>query len=119
MTARLVASVANFVQMILYTGVVLYAPALALEATTGLSSMISVLVIGIICTFYSSIGGMKAVLATDVFQGILMFASLFSIIGVACYDFDGGIAEAWAIATKGGRLDFWKYSSSIHYIKYC
>ncbi|XP_043284489.1 putative sodium-dependent multivitamin transporter [Venturia canescens] len=110
MTARLVASLTNFVQMVLYTGVVLYAPALALEATTGLSSMMSVLVIGLICTFYSSIGGMKAVLATDVFQGVLMFASLFCIIGVAWYDFEGGFLEIWSKAGEGGRLEFLDFS---------
>ena len=101
--------------MILFTGVILYAPALALEATTGLSSMMSVLVIGLICTFYSSIGGIKAVLATDVFQGLLMFGSMFAMIGVAVSDFKGGFNEIWEIAGEGGRLDFWEYCQPVHY----
>lgn len=66
--ARLVASLAFSLQMILYMGIVLYAPALALEAVTGLSKTLSVLSIGLVCTFYSTIGGMKAVIITDVFQ---------------------------------------------------
>lgn len=65
---RLVASLAFSLQMILYMGIVLYAPALALEAVTGLSKTLSVLSIGLVCTFYSTIGGMKAVIITDVFQ---------------------------------------------------
>uniref|UniRef100_A0A1B0CNT7 Sodium-dependent multivitamin transporter n=1 Tax=Lutzomyia longipalpis TaxID=7200 RepID=A0A1B0CNT7_LUTLO len=80
---RLCASIAYSLQMILYMGIVLYAPALALEAVTGMSRVASVLSIGIVCTFYSTIGGMKAVLITDVFQSILMFAAVFSIIIVA------------------------------------
>jgi len=48
--------------MILYVGIVLYAPAIALEAVTGLSYYLSTVVIGVVCTFYSTIGGMKAVL---------------------------------------------------------
>ena len=54
--------------MILYMGIVLYAPALALEAVTGLPKTIAVVSIGLVCTFYSTIGGMKAVIITDVFQ---------------------------------------------------
>lgn len=108
-TCRRTASVANALQLILYTGVVLYAPSLALEATTGLSRTLSILFIGIICTFYSTIGGIKAVLITDVFQGILMFAALISILGVAAYELDGGLANVWSIAEKGQRIEFFDF----------
>jgi sodium-coupled monocarboxylate transporter 8/12 len=75
--ARLAASLAFSLQMILYMGIVVYAPALALEAVTGLSKTLSVLSIGLVCTFYSTIGGMKAVVVTDVFQvGQITFENL-------------------------------------------
>jgi sodium-coupled monocarboxylate transporter 8/12 len=54
--------------MILYIGIVLYAPAIALNAVTGLNKIVSIIAVGVVCTFYSTIGGMKAVLITDVFQ---------------------------------------------------
>ncbi|XP_051158287.1 putative sodium-dependent multivitamin transporter [Leptopilina boulardi] len=108
-TCRRMASVANALQLILYTGVVLYAPSLALEATTGLSRTLSILLIGIICTFYSTIGGIKAVLITDVFQGILMFAALIGIIGVAVYEVDGGFFNVWTISDKGQRIEFFDF----------
>ena len=38
------------------------------------------IMIGVVCTFYSALGGMKAVLMTDVFQSLLMFAAIFSVI---------------------------------------
>ena len=66
--ARLSASLAFSLQMVLYMGIVLYAPALALSAVTGLSFEGSVVGVGLVCTFYSTIGGMKAVLMTDLFQ---------------------------------------------------
>lgn len=60
--------------MILYMGVVLYAPALTLEAVSGMSRVWAILAVGLVCTFYSTIGGLKAVLITDVFQvGFIYF----------------------------------------------
>ena len=40
------------------------------------------IMIGVVCTFYSALGGMKAVLMTDVFQSLLMFAAIFSVISM-------------------------------------
>lgn len=77
---RLIASSAFLLQMILYMGIVVYAPAIALSAVTGLDKNVAVLSVGIVCTFYSTIGGMKAVLFTDVFQVTLSF--LLRVINV-------------------------------------
>lgn len=103
---RLLVSAANFTETLLLAGVMLYAPSLALEATTGLSSTTSIVVLGVICTFYSTIGGIKAVLITDIFQGILMIITLCTLIGFAADYVDGGIVSIWNIAQEGGRLDF-------------
>lgn len=73
---RVVASMAFSLQMILYMGIVLYAPALALSAVTELSFLGSILSVGLVCTFYSTLGGIRAVLITDVFQALLMFAAI-------------------------------------------
>ncbi|TGZ47714.1 putative sodium-dependent multivitamin transporter, partial [Temnothorax longispinosus] len=103
---RLLVSAANFSETMLLTGVMLYAPALALEATTGLSSTMSILVLAVICTFYSTLGGIKAVLITDIFQGLLMLVALSVIIFIVTQNIDGGIGAIWRIAQEGGRLNF-------------
>ncbi|XP_043276409.1 putative sodium-dependent multivitamin transporter [Venturia canescens] len=105
MKTRLVASFVYWIQLLLYSGVVLYAPSLVLEATTGLSQTGSIVVIGLVCAFYSGIGGMKAVLITDVFQAFLMFLALFLVIGTAAHS-AGGLGEIWHIAQKGHRIEF-------------
>lgn len=105
---RMVASFAFLLQLLLYTGVVLYAPALALEATTGISTTLSIVIIGLVCTFYSSIGGIKAVLITDVFQSVLMFVAILTVIVTAAVNV-GGLDEIWRIADQGKRIEFDKY----------
>lgn len=84
---------------------VLYAPALALEATTGISTTASVIGLGLICTFYSTIGGIKAVLITDVFQGLLMLTAVITVIATAAVD-NGSLDRIWQIARNGSRLEF-------------
>ncbi|KYM96632.1 PREDICTED: putative sodium-dependent multivitamin transporter [Cyphomyrmex costatus] len=102
---RTMASFAYWIQQIFYSGLILYAPSLALEATTGISKTVSIIIIGSICAFYSSIGGIKAVLITDVFQSLLMFAAVILIISIAANDV-GGLQQIWEIARQGQRLEF-------------
>ncbi|KAL7286374.1 hypothetical protein TKK_0019328 [Trichogramma kaykai] len=107
--ARLTTSIANFIQLTLYTGIVLYAPSLAIEATTGLSTTTSISLISIICIFYSTIGGMKAVLVTDIFQAVLMFASLIAILCVASSEIEGGLGNVWSIAQQANRTQLFDF----------
>lgn len=105
---RTTASLAFSLQMTLYMGIVLYAPALALSAVTGISLQWSIIAVGLVCTFYSTLGGMKAVLVTDVFQSLLMFAAVFAVItrGVI----DHGVSNIFKIAREGERLEFFNVS---------
>ncbi|KAK7074678.1 hypothetical protein SK128_016092 [Halocaridina rubra] len=103
---RTCASLAFSLQMALYMGIVLYAPALALSAVTGISLNWSIASVGVVCTFYSSMGGMKAVLVTDVFQSLLMFAAVFAVITRGVKDY--GVSGIFAAAREGERLEFLK-----------
>jgi len=61
--------------------------------------------LGLICTFYSTIGGIKAVLITDIFQGLLMLTAVVTIIATAAVA-TGGLDQIWQIAGEGSRLEF-------------
>lgn len=105
---RICASLAFSLQMTLYMGIVLYAPALALSAVTGIQLNVSIMAVGVVCTFYSALGGIKAVLITDVFQSLLMFAAIFAVITRGVMDFS--VAEIFKIANEGERLEFFNIS---------
>ena len=89
------------------TGIVVYAPALALSAVTGLSKEGAIFAVGLVCTFYSSLGGIKAVLVTDVFQSMLMFASIGSVIVGGCLHMDG-LGDIFTLAED--RLNFFDFN---------
>lgn len=93
--------------MVMYMGIVLYAPALALEALTGLNRSWAIILVGAVCTFYSTIGGMKAVLLTDVFQSILMYAAVLAV-AISGLMYAGGFQELFKVASEGNRLELWK-----------
>ncbi|XP_068139830.1 putative sodium-dependent multivitamin transporter [Drosophila tropicalis] len=107
--ARLAASLSFSMQMILYMGIVVYAPALALEAVTGLNQIFSILIVGVVCTFYATLGGMKAVLITDIYQSLLMFVAVFSVI-ICAWVKSGSLEEIWRTAQENGRIDFGNFS---------
>lgn len=50
---------------------------------------------------------MKAVVWTDTFQVIIMFAAMFVVIFKGASDV-GGHLEVWNIASRGGRIEFLK-----------
>uniref|UniRef100_A0AAX7SYS4 Sodium-dependent multivitamin transporter n=1 Tax=Astatotilapia calliptera TaxID=8154 RepID=A0AAX7SYS4_ASTCA len=89
--------------LVIYMGVVLYAPALALNAVTGFDLWGAVLAMGLVCTLYTALGGLKAVMWTDVFQTVVMFAGQLAVIVVGTSQ-AGGIAEVWRKAINGSRI---------------
>ncbi|XP_061609958.1 solute carrier family 5 member 6a isoform X3 [Phyllopteryx taeniolatus] len=102
-TVRICGTVTFIFQMVVYMGVVLYAPALALNAVTGFDLWGAVLAMGLVCTLYTSLGGLKAVMWTDVFQTVVMFAGQLAVIIVGAHQ-AGGIAEVWRKAVNGSRI---------------
>ncbi|CAL1266307.1 unnamed protein product [Larinioides sclopetarius] len=92
-------------------GVVLYTPALTLNALTGLSTWASILSLAAICMIYSSQGGLKAVMWTVVFQSTLMYLTMVAVIVKISLML--GFTEVFDIANKGGRFIFFEFSGDL------
>lgn len=108
-SVRVFASVIFTLNMLLYMGVVLYAPSLALNQVTGLSLELCITLIGLVCTFYTALGGLRAVVWTDTFQTFVVIAGLIAIIAQGSVDL-GGFSNIWNVANKGGRIFFLDWS---------
>lgn len=92
-------------QMVAYNSVVIYLPAMAMQSIFGLSQHFSILVFGSLCVVYSVIGGLKAVVWTDFFQGMMMLSSLILVGSIGTYD-SGGFVKVYEDVSRGGRLNF-------------
>lgn len=96
-------------QMVFYNSVVLYLPSMALQSIFGVTRFYSVLIIGLMCVFYSGIGGIKAVVWTDFFQAMMMYAAIIVVGALGTYD-AGGVGQVFQHALEGGRMNldgFW------------
>lgn len=98
-TVRILGTVTFIFQMVIYMGVALYAPSLALNAVTGFDLWLSVLALGIVCNIYTALGGLKAVIWTDVFQTLVMFLGQLVVIIVGSARV-GGLARVWEVASE-------------------
>ncbi|XP_040836226.1 sodium-coupled monocarboxylate transporter 2 [Ochotona curzoniae] len=101
---RYAATVIYIIQTILYTGVVVYAPALALNQVTGFDLWGSVFATGIVCTFYCTLGGLKAVVWTDAFQMVVMIAGFLTVL-IQGSSRAGGFHNVLEQAKNGSRLN--------------
>ncbi|KAL7643252.1 UNVERIFIED_CONTAM: hypothetical protein RMT77_006543 [Armadillidium vulgare] len=101
----------NIVKYFLQNGVCLYAPTVALVSITKLSNLSNIFLLGIICTLYTSLGGIKAIIWTDVFQISVMIIGLISVLTVGA-SLNGGIINTFYTASKGGRLEMFDMNPS-------
>ena len=90
----------------LAAGIVLYAPAIVLSVIMGWDERVTILIMGVITILYTMVGGITAVIWTDVIQMLLMFvgigaavvilfATLPPEVGVGDVVYIGGIQEMW------------------------
>ncbi|XP_043977028.1 sodium-coupled monocarboxylate transporter 1 [Gambusia affinis] len=100
---RLIGTSMYIVQTALYTGLVIYAPALALNQITGLDLWGVLVATGVVCIIYCTLGGLKAVIWTDVLQMVIMLAGFVAVIARGAV-IQGGLSTIWEDAAKGGRL---------------
>ncbi|CAF2080148.1 unnamed protein product [Rotaria magnacalcarata] len=116
LTIRIMVTCSFLLVTILYMAVIIYGPSLALSQVTGLNIWLSVGSCGLICTIYTSIGGMKAVIWTDVVQASVMFIGLILSIIFGVID-AGGISKVFETVKNGNRLQFtvFTFDPSIRY----
>lgn len=87
-------------------GALIFLPAIALYAVTGINPLLSIVIIGGLATLYTVLGGMKAVIWIDVIQAIVLFGAIFICIGFVIGSIDGGVDTIFKVAADNGKFSF-------------
>ncbi|XP_054267670.1 sodium-coupled monocarboxylate transporter 2-like [Macrosteles quadrilineatus] len=113
---QLLASFLFSIQMVLYLALVLYAPALAMHQVTGFNTILVVSIMYIVCIFYTTIGGMKAVVWTDTFQVIVLYCAMFVVLVKGTNDI-GGFNVVWERNAAFNRTNIfnWTWDPTVRY----
>ena len=87
----------------------MYVPSLAINAATGgqvdLNTM--TIVVGVLVTLYTMLGGIQAVIWNDVVQFCIMFGGLAATVAIVWSSVPGGFGEIWSVNAAAGKLDWW------------
>jgi len=89
----------GLILQVAYLPIVIYVPALAFNQVTGIGVHTITPIVCIICVFYTSLGGLKAVVWTDVVQAISMLGALCLVAIKGTRDIGGAgvvLERAWS-----------------------
>ena len=101
-------------------GLVLYLPALALSAVTPLDTITCILIMGVLSTVYTVVGGIEAVIWIEVAQAILLFGGAIVCIILAIMGLNGGISDFFTFGIADQKFSLgqadWGFTSSTLFV---
>ena len=86
-------------------GIVVLLPALALSAVTGIDVMFCIVVMGVLSTLYTVLGGIEAVIWTDVLQVVVLVGGALAAVLIMVWHVDGGLTGIVDSAWNAHKLD--------------
>ncbi|KAH8382222.1 hypothetical protein KR009_002452 [Drosophila setifemur] len=90
---------------LIWLPIVIYVPALAFNQVTGINVHVITPIVCLVCIFYTTAGGMKAVVWTDVIQTVIMVGAVLFVIIKGTMDV-GGLGVVIQRNLDSGRLEW-------------
>jgi solute:Na+ symporter, SSS family len=110
LAARLYASAAFILFQLGRQAIVLLLPSLALATVSDLNVTTCILAMGVMCVLYTVMGGIEAVIWTDVVQtGVLLGAAVISL-ALIVMNTDGGIGAIWSTAMAADKFHMFNWT---------
>ena len=101
---RLIASAMFIVFQFARIGIVLFLPSIALSVVTGIDIRICIAVMGLLSIAYTVMGGIEAVIWTDVVQVFVLLGGAILVLLVIPSSVDGGVGGMFALASDAEKL---------------
>lgn len=101
--SRLLASLMFILIVVGRLAVVIYTTALILSVITGVPIAVCIWILSGVTTAYTILGGMEAVIWTDVMQFCVLVLGMVLVLGVIAYAFGGHVGRIWQLAGQGGH----------------
>jgi SSS family transporter len=111
--SRLFSSGVFLLQRAAHIALAIYAIALALQQLVGWPVWTCVTVVGGLTTLYTVLGGMKAVLWTDVMQFFVLVSGVVVMATVVLWSFGGDAAAIWRAAAAAGHTKMFTFSCNV------
>jgi SSS family solute:Na+ symporter len=100
--ARTYAMVCFIMTQLARMGTIFYGLALTINALSGIEMPLIILISGVVIIFYTVLGGMEAVIWTEVIQAILKTLGALMILGIILNQVD--VSEIWAIGQRDDKF---------------
>ena len=100
---RLLVAICGFYGRVMYIGMVLFTTAKIFEGAYGWPAWVSILLVGIIGVIYTVMGGLQAVIWTDVMQFVVLTVGAIAIIIAFQFCIDGGLVESVLCTFREGH----------------
>lgn len=110
--ARLYADICYLLTQLARIGSIMFLVALALNSLTGWDIRLIIVVTGVLVTLYTYLGGIEAVIWTDVVQSIVMMTGAVFCMCVIAARIPGGPERILAIASEHHKFSLGSYGTS-------
>lgn len=108
--ARTYAMICFILTQLARMGSIFFGIALTLQALTGVDMKTIMVVTGICIIIYTVLGGMEAVIWTEVVQGIIKTVGALIVLGIILYEMKGGVGEIYNIGVADEKFGLGSFS---------
>ncbi|MCP4220846.1 MAG: sodium:solute symporter [bacterium] len=111
--ARNYAVVCYLLTQLARMGTIMYLVALALHGLLGWNIVVIILCTGVLVTLYTFLGGIEAVIWTDVVQSIILIGGALACVVVLFTGMPGGVAQVFSVAAEHAKFSLGSFDFTL------